>query len=179
VRPSRIRRDPVPVAAKRRVRTVSPELEMWGGIAGVLLFAGAIAVAVIGVSVATYFKADPAAEAAAAAAEARFGQCYNGGANCVIDGGTIYVGGTKVEIAGMEAPKIQDSKCSQEREAGIDAAVKLVALLNTGKVTVGPTFRDEFGRDGRTVSVKGKDVASEMIRAGVAHKVRAEPQSWC
>ena len=50
----------------------------------------------------------------------------------------------------------------------------------SGKVSVGPAFTDETGRSVRTVSVKGKDVARTMIKAGLAKKVDPEkPASWC
>lgn len=180
LKPSRIRREPVrlvsDIPSKRKVVRRSDGEETWFGVAGVLIFAGVITAAIVAFAAITIFKDDPAA----AAAEARFGQCYNGGPNCVIDGDTIYVGRQKVEIAGLVAPQIQDASCDAERDGGINAAVKLVALLNSGKVSVGPTFTDETGRSVRTVSVKGKDVARTMIKAGVAKKVDAEnPASWC
>ncbi len=143
-RPSRIRREPVrlrlepdtdPVKAEAKAR----EREMWGGVTGVLLFAAALAVLVVGVSAATIFRDDPAAAARAA----RFGQCYNAsGPNCVLDGATIYVARQKVTIAGVEAPQIQDARCDAERNRGIDAAVRLADLLNSGKVSVSAPFGD-------------------------------------
>jgi len=177
---SRIRRDPVRIVSdipsKRKVVRRSDGEETWFGVAGVLIFAGIITAAIVGFAAMTMFKDDPAA----AAAEARFGQCYNGGPNCVIDGDTIYVGGSKVEIAGLVAPKIQDASCDAERDGGINASVKLIALLNSGSVSVGPAFTDEIGRSVRTVSVAGKDVARTMIKAGVAKKVNAEkPARFC
>jgi endonuclease YncB( thermonuclease family) len=177
---SRIRRDPVrlvsDIPSKRKVIRRTDGEETWFGIAGVMLFTAVIAVAIVGVAWATLLKDDPAA----AAAEARFGQCYNGGPNCVIDGDTIYVGGRKVEIAGLVAPQIQGASCDAERDGGINASVKLMNLLNSGNVSVSPAFTDELGRPVRTVSVKGKDVARTMIKAGVAKKVNPEkPPSWC
>jgi endonuclease YncB( thermonuclease family) len=179
VRRSRIRREPVqlepqldPVKAEARAR----EREMWGGVAGVVLFGVALAVLVVGVSVATIFHEDRAAAARAL----RFGQCYNAqGPNCVLDGGTIYVQREKVEIAGLEAPQIQDARCDAERSRGIDAAVRLADLLNSGKVSVGAPFRDEYGRAVRKVQVDGEDVAGTLVEAGVAREYDGKPQGWC
>lgn len=177
--PSRIRREPVrlepeldPVKAEARAR----ERQMWGGVAGVLLFAAALAVLAIGISAATIFHDDPAAAARAT----RFGQCYNAeGSNCVLDGGTIYVQGKKVAIAGVDAPQIQGARCENERARGIEAAVRLADLLNSGKVTVSALFRDPYGRIVRKVRVGGDDVAGTLIDAGVAREPGTDPQSWC
>jgi micrococcal nuclease len=179
LKPSRIRRDPVRIVSDipsvRRVARRSDERETWFGIAGVMLFAAVIVAAIVAVSWATLFRDDPAA----AAEDARFGQCYNGGSNCVIDGDTIQVHGQKLTIAGIDAPRIRDASCDAERSHGIDAAVLLAELLNRGRVTVGPTYINEFGRAVRTVQVKGKDVGKAMVDAGVARKYRAERKGWC
>src|SRR5438309_10662786 len=149
---------------------------MWGGVAGVVLMAAALAVLVIGISAATIFHDDPAAAARAT----RFGQCYNAeGANCVLDGGTIYVQGKKVAIAGVDAPQIQGARCENERAKGIEAAVRLADLLNSGKVTVSALFRDPYGRLVRKVRVGGDDVAGTLIDAGVAQEYDGKNPAWC
>jgi micrococcal nuclease len=178
LRPSRIRREPVrlepqldPVKVEARAR----EREMWGGVAGVLLFAAALMVLAVGISAFTLFRDD-----AAATARARlFGQCYNTGPNCVLDGDTIYVRGEKVDIAGVQAPAIEAARCPDERSRGIDAAVRLADLLNRGKISVGPAFRDPFGRAVRKVQVDGEDVGRTMIAAGLAHEYDATSPGWC
>jgi endonuclease YncB( thermonuclease family) len=178
LRPSRIRRDPIRLENnERRTAARTPEQEMWGGIAGVLAIAVLLVIVIVGLGAATILRDDPAATARAE----RFGQCYNAeGANCVLDGSTIYVAGEKVRIAGMETPKILDSQCRRERERGIDAAVRLADLLNTGQVTVGPAFRDESGREVRKVQVGDADVAKTMVAAGIAQKPGASKAvDWC
>jgi endonuclease YncB( thermonuclease family) len=179
VRRSRIRREPVrlepqidPVKAEARAR----EREMWGGVAGVVLFGVALALLVVGISVATIFHEDRAAAARAL----RFGQCYNAeGPNCVLDGGTIYVARQKVTIAGVDAPQIQGARCENERARGIEAAVRLADLLNGGQVTVSAPFRDPYGRAVRKVRVGGDDVGETMIDAGVAREYDGTAQAWC
>jgi endonuclease YncB( thermonuclease family) len=181
VRPSRIRREPVRLSEEqidpRKVRKAlerSRDREMWGGVAGVLLFSAALAASAVGIAAVTFFKTDPRAEAE----EARFGQCYSGGVNCVLDGGTIYVAREKVAIAGITAPAIQSAQCPEERSRGIDAAMRLADLLNSGKVTIGPTFRDELGRDVRKVSVDGKDVGDTLYDEDLAKRVDSS-EKWC
>jgi endonuclease YncB( thermonuclease family) len=178
-RPSRIRRDPVPingnVPAKPRRPSNTRERELYFGIAGVLVFAAAIAAGIFGLSIFTVIRADPAADARAA----QFGQCYNAqGPNCVVDGDTFYVAGTRVEIAGIEAPGIADARCPAEHDRGVAAAVELAELLNSGRVTIGGATRDPSGRAVRTVEVKGRDLATIMIDRSLAREAGSSP-SWC
>ena len=172
---SRIRRDPVPISqpAKQQVRVHSPELEMWGGVTGIVLFAAAIALLIVGVGIATYSRGISAEEAV------RYDQCYNGGQNCVFDGDTIRVDGSKVEIAGLVTPQIQDAGCSAERSKGIHAATTLVDLLNSGKVTVGTPFRDFYGRTASKVTVGNRDVAAAMIADEDGRSPNGDKQDWC
>ena len=175
-RPSRIRRDPVRLDKAPEVKPDSPEVEIWTGVAGIALFAVAIVAAILGISAATIFRDDPAADARAA----RFSQCYNAeGPNCVVDGGTIYVAGEKVAIAGLAAPGILDARCDSEHSRGIEAAVRLAELLNRGQLTASRPFRDPYGRTVRKVEVKGRDVAQAMIGAGLERSDNGTRQSWC
>jgi endonuclease YncB( thermonuclease family) len=177
-RPSRIRRDPVRLVespsqvTRTAVRTRGQEV--WGGVTGVLLMTLALVVVVVGVSIATIVHDDPAADARAL----QYDQCYDGGRNCVVDGGTIRVAGEKVVIARVDAPEIQGAACPEEREEGIDAATRLASLLNSGTVTLSAPFRDPYGRQVRSVEVKGADVASWMISAGIAHEY-GFGHNWC
>lgn len=174
VRPSRIRRDPLPVAQKLDKVEISEEREIWGGVAGILLFAAVLAVGTVGISAATLFRsAEPSAP------PPRFGQCYNaGGPDCVVDGDTIYLGGRKVEIAGIATARIQDASCDGERIRGIDAALQLATLLNKGDVTLGGSVRDSDGQLRQRVEVDGEDVSAAMIGSGVAHQPGGD-RNWC
>lgn len=180
--PSRIRRkmpllaEPVLDPRDEKQRELRKrELEMWGGVTGVVLFATAIAMLVVAIGAFTFFRSDPEAEARAK----RFNQCYNAtGPNCVLDGNTIYIQRERVQIAGLESPRIQGAECAAERAKGVSAAVALADLLNRGKVTANPAFRDAQGREVRKVAVNGEDVAATMIDAGVARKP-GETADWC
>ena len=178
-RPSRIRRDPVALNANVATKPQRPlnyrERELFFGIAGILIFGMLMAAGVIALSIFTVFRDDPAADARAA----QFNQCYAAaGPNCVLDGDTIYVGGQRVEIAGMEAPKISDAACDVERDRGIQAATELALLLNSGPVAVGAPFRDSTGRTVSKVEVKGRDVALKMVDQNVAHEANSG-LGWC
>ena len=173
VRPSRIRRDPV--RQEKEVQAASEERQIWGGVAGVLLIAVALAVAIVGISIATIFH-----DASGPANSARFGQCVTDyGPDCVVDGETIHVAGAEVQIAGIDAPEIQGAHCAQERDRGIGAAVQLADLLNSGEVTVSRPFRDDYGRVVRKVQVKGEDVAEKLIDANAVRRYDGNKQDWC
>jgi endonuclease YncB( thermonuclease family) len=178
-RPSRIRREPVQINANVPVKPQRPlnyrERELYLGIAGILIFAALIVVGITAFAIFTVVRDDPAADARAA----EFTQCYNAqGPNCVLDGGTFYLAGQRVEIAGIETPGILDAKCDREHDRGVDAATQLALLLNSGPVTVGPTFRDQSGRTVRKVEVKGSDLAVKMIGRDLAHEA-GSGLSWC
>jgi len=184
LRPSRIRRDPVPVSRIRRspppvekkIEPPSEEREIWGGVAGVLLICAAITAATVGVSAATIFRENPATAAQAA----KFGQCYNAvGPNCVYDGDTIHFAGERIEIAGIEAPRIDGAGCSNERARGIEAAVRLADILNRGKVATAGEVREPDGSTRTKVEVGGFDVGVAMINAGVARDSGDGPGNWC
>ena len=85
----------------------------------------------------------------------------------------------KVTIAGVEAPQIQDARCDAERNSGIDAAVRLADLLNSGKVSVSAPFQRHGGRTVRKVRVNGEDVGVALIDVGVAREYDGGRRSWC
>ncbi len=168
LRPSRIRRDPVRLESNARVeeaRVVSREREMWGGVTGILLSAAALALVTVGISAATILRTDPAAASRAGA----FGQCYNAFA---------YIAGEKVDIAGMDAPRIQGAGCADERKLGIGAATRLAALLNSGRVTVAGDIGNPGKAPRRKVEVDGQDVGEAMVSAGLA-RMPAASAKWC
>lgn len=174
-RPS-IRRTPVSAAARPRVRR-SDEAETWLGIAGISAIA-AILVAAIGAGAwVTFSKSDPSE----AAALAKFTQCYAAqGPNCVVDGDTIRMNRETIQIAGLDTPRIEGSRCETERTAGIAAAVGLVDLLNAGPVSLGDPFRDAGGRTVRKLFVNGQDVRDAMIEQNLGRRYNPEfAKSWC
>ena len=174
-RPSRIRREPIRLEKKEPV--YSEEREIAVGVIGIVLMAAALAVVILGISIFTIVKSDPMAAAADAV---KFGQCYNSdGSNCVLTGDTIYVDHQRVQIAGIEAPGINAAACRKERDRGIDAAVGLSGLLQSGEVTVNPIFRDEYGRAVSKVQVNGRDVADYMTSHSFVRAYTGEKQKWC
>ncbi len=163
LRPSRIRREPV------RLPTIAPppshQSELRSAVIGVVLIAVACVAVVVGiVAIAANRSAAPAP------IDAAFGFCQTSGGNCVLDGQTFRLDGQVTAIAGIDAPNIHPSRCSQEGRLGISAAVQLREMLNRGRVTVVA---------GGRVEVSGRDVAAMMIEAGAARDATAPPRDWC
>ena len=181
LRPSRIRRDPVrpdtrkTVVATRRSR----ERDIWAAMLGVSLVAASVAAIVIGISAATN-KGEAAS--VPAAPPLKFDFCSGTrSADCVVDGGTFYLGSERISISGMEAPKIGSAACSAEVRLGVDASVRLRRMLNDGAVAFeGSSFgRPSDAATTRKVLVNGVDVARVMIASGLAHDPAAGKRSWC
>ena len=179
-RPSRIRRDPAKIDAKRLDEKVEPrsrEQEIVNAVIGVALIAVGCASLIVGVSAVT--SSDGPA-AAAAASGTRFTHCSsNFGPNCVLDGDTFYINREKIEVAGIDAPEIRGARCTAEARRGIQSAIALHELLNRGKVTLMGTERASDGSVGQKVEADGRDVGPAMIAAGAAREYRSEGNNWC
>ncbi len=124
----------------------------------------------------------PIRRARVSVARVRFTYCkWGGGTNCVVDGDTFWIGGQKVRIAGIDAPETHDYRCRSELELGERAARDLLALLNSGAVTMTPIDRDRdvYGRLLRNVSVNGRDVGEALISAGEARAYAGGRRPWC
>jgi hypothetical protein len=170
LQPSRIRREPP--RPERAVIPRSAEQELWFGVSGVTFVAVALGIIIIAIGAFTAYRA-------ATKGPQTFAQCYSaGGADCVLDGDTIRIDRSAVEIAGILAPRIRGAACAKEKEAGIKAALGLSEILKKGKVTLGTPALDAQGREVRPVLVNDEDVGSKMISASLARPAGVTP-AWC
>lgn len=111
-----------------------------------------------------------------------FGACkWGGGTDCVVDGDTLYLGGTKIRVADIDAPETHDYRCPEERELGERAAERLRQLVNSGPVELAPIGRDEdrYGRKLRVVKVGGTSVGDTLVREGLARPYAGGRRPWC
>ena len=98
----------------------------------------------------------------------------------VIDGDTFDINGTRVRVAGIDAPERHPARCPQEAQLGAAAAQKLAELLRGGPLWISGNQTDRYGRSVRTVRVGGEDVADAMISSGLARNYDGKKrQSWC
>ena len=104
----------------------------------------------------------------------------------VIDGDTVERDGERWRVAGIDAPEIHGARCPIERQRGIVAAARLVALLEARGGRLIGEGREKYGRRlGRLVI--GWPVAGEedwpaiAIREGlaVAWNGRGKRHDWC
>lgn len=126
----------------------------------------------------------PAADAVPArAARIRFGFCHTGGgADCVVDGDTFWMGGVKIRIADIDTPETHPARCAREAELGAAATRRLRALLNSGAVSLAGIGRDadRYGRKLRVVAVDGRGVGEALVAEGLARPYAGGYRGgWC
>lgn len=122
------------------------------------------------------------AGADAVTGSARFGFCHTGGgANCVVDGDTFWMGGEKIRVADIDAPETHPSRCAEEERLGSAATQRLQALLNAGPVTLESIDRDidRYGRKLRLVTRGGKSLGGMLVDEGLARPWVGHREPWC
>jgi len=118
----------------------------------------------------------------AGATRASFGACkWGGGTNCVVDGDTLWLDGTKIRVADIDAPETHDYRCPEELALGTRAAERLRELVNSGPVELEPIDRDEdrYGRKLRVVKVGGTSVGDTLVSEGLARPYAGGRRPWC
>lgn len=151
---------------------------------GAPLWAGGIA---LGMALGVVLLGDRPGQAIAsspgkAAIRASFGFCHTGGgANCVVDGDTLWLGGEKIRVADIDAPETHEPRCAAEQALGDRATRRLQQLLNGGAVSLEPIDRDEdrYGRKLRIVRVDGRSVGEALVGEGLARRYAGGRQPWC
>ena len=101
--------------------------------------------------------------------------------NCVVDGDTFWVAGTKVRIAGIDAPEVSSPHCRAERALGDEATLRLAALLSAGafELLAGPQDEDRYGRKLRTVMRGGVSIGEQLVDEGLARRWDGARRSRC
>jgi endonuclease YncB( thermonuclease family) len=120
--------------------------------------------------------------ASASGVRAHFSFCHTGGGyNCVVDGDTIWLQGLKIRIADIDAPETHEYRCADEKALGDRATQRLLALVNSGEVSLSPIDRDEdrYGRKLRIVKVDGVSVGKTLVNDGLARWYRGGRRPWC
>jgi micrococcal nuclease len=100
----------------------------------------------------------------------------------VVDGDTIKAPfGPTYRILGYDAPETHFAKCAAERELGLIAKARLEELLAQSEVRVLESGKtDKYRRKLATVTINGEDLATIMVREGLARRYHGERrQSWC
>lgn len=160
------------VATAAGWRGVRPGADPGGGLVGLHLPTAAVRGA-----------ADlPAPVPTVKVAAARFPRCGAGARiDCVVDGDTIWLGGTKIRIADINTPELSSPRCAAERHLGERAALRLQALLEEGPFELRAQGRDEdrYGRKLRTLVRDGRSLGDVLVAEGLAHPWTGRRESWC
>lgn len=108
------------------------------------------------------------------------GRTIDGQKIFVIDGDTFDLNGTRIRVAGIDAPETHPPRCPREAALGAAATEKLAELLRRKPLWISGNIVDRWGRDVRTVRVGGEDVADAMIGSGLARNYDGKMrQAWC
>jgi endonuclease YncB( thermonuclease family) len=124
----------------------------------------------------------PASALTATSVSESFGLCGQGThINCVFDGSTFWVRGTKIRIADIETPTLGPSRCAEEGRRANAAKLRLLSLLNAGPFTLQPgSFPgDSDGAAQRRILRSGQSFGDTLVSEGLAHRRMDGPSSWC
>lgn len=111
-----------------------------------------------------------------------FGRCHGPvRINCVVDGDTFWLEGTKYRIADINAPEVSRPGCSAEAALGERATSRLVDLLNSGSFSLQNIDRDEdrYGRKLRIVTRAGRSLGDALVTDGLAERWSGRRRNWC
>lgn len=113
---------------------------------------------------------------------ASFSFCHSGGGfNCVVDGDTIYYGGTKIRVADIDTPETHPPRCPVEAELGAAATRRMQELVNAGPFSLQSVDRDEdrYGRKLRILTRGGQSLGGVLVDEGLARYYAGGRRSWC
>ncbi|HEY0283429.1 MAG TPA: thermonuclease family protein [Rhizomicrobium sp.] len=103
-------------------------------------------------------------------------------ANCVVDGDTIHVNGTRIRVEDIDAPETHNPRCASELVLGEQAAQRLLALMNAGPfkiVYTGGRDTDEYGRELRRIERNGRSLGGILVSEGLARLWDGARHPWC
>ncbi|WP_332800628.1 thermonuclease family protein [Sphingomonas sp. PB2P12] len=154
----------------------------WGKAKDTITSAASSSTAVAGVAT-TAAGALTAALSGNTPVSARFTICGHAKRiDCMVDGDTFWMAGTKIRIADIDTPETHPPRCAREGRLGEAATVKMQALLNAGPFTLTPIKRDvdRYGRKLRIVERDGESLGAVLVRHGLARRYGGGKRSpWC
>lgn len=144
---------------------------------------GALATAAGVASAASTVAAAASALSGRSPVSARFTICGHAKRiDCMVDGDTFWMAGTKIRIADIDTPETHPARCVSEARAGKAATLAMQALLNAGPFELVPIKRDmdRYGRKLRLVERNGKSLGAVLVRRGLARRYGGGKRAgWC
>lgn len=120
---------------------------------------------------------------APAQAHRTFTLCHTGGGtNCVVDGDTIWLDGSKIRVADIDAPETHPPRCDREADLGNRATQRLLALVNAGSFEtqpIGNRDEDRYGRKLRVLVRGGQSLGGMLVAEGLARTWDGSRHPWC
>jgi endonuclease YncB( thermonuclease family) len=102
--------------------------------------------------------------------------------NCVVDGDTLYLSGTKIRLEGYDTPEPVSNICggAVERELAAKASARLLELLNGNEWTISFTGKKgNYGRLLATIHIDGRNVGDILIKERLARQWPHGDEFWC
>lgn len=113
---------------------------------------------------------------------ANFDHCGTIRRTCVVDGDTFWLDGEKIRIADIDTPEISQPQCAYEKDLGLQATDRLIALLNAGPFelhAIGNRDTDRYGRKLRVVVRNGSSLGDQLVAEGLARTWTGRREPWC
>ena len=99
--------------------------------------------------------------------------------DCVVDGDTIWVGGEKIRLSGVDAPEIAGT-CGYERDLAQRAKSRLSELLSKTPFLISRSGIDRYGRTLAAINLeRGGTAGSVLVREGLARAWVGRRIPWC
>ncbi|WP_336509943.1 thermonuclease family protein [Agrobacterium tumefaciens] len=101
---------------------------------------------------------------------------------CVIDGDTLWISGTKVRVADIDAPEISEPKCASELALGNRATKRLIELVNQSPFEIRGwpgRDKDRYGRALRVLMRDGHSIGDILVSEGLARTWTGRRGPWC
>lgn len=112
-----------------------------------------------------------------------FRKCTDGDRiSCVVDGDTLWIDGTKVRVADIDAPEVSEPKCASELALGNRATERLIELVNQGpfELQAWPgRDKDRYGRALRVLVRHGRSLGDILVSEGLARTWTGRREPWC
>lgn len=111
-----------------------------------------------------------------------FGRCRGPvRVNCVVDGDTFWLKGTKYRVAENNAPEVRSPECSVEADLGDRAPSRLVDLLNEGGFSLQSIDHDQdkYGSKLRVLTRGSESLGDTLVSEGLAERWTGRRRSCC
>lgn len=98
--------------------------------------------------------------------------------NCIVDGDTFWLDGTKYRIANIDTPELK-GKCGAEQSTAKRARQRLAEMINGRPVRVSVTGTDPYGRKLVIISDANGDIGDRLVGEGLAEVWGGDFIDWC